>query len=552
MGQNKNIINELGERLKGEVSTDAATLERYSHDASLFEIKPALVAFPKDTDDVCRLVKYVADNKADQPELSLTGRSGGTDMSGGAVNDSVVVAFERYFKNIGQVEGDRISVQPGVYYHDFEPVTLAVGKLMPSYPASREICMIGGIVSNNSGGEKSLVYGKTDRYVSSLKMVLRDGQEHTFKPLSKSELAQKMSEQTLEGELYSGIYQIVNSNQERLKKSKPKVSKNSTGYNLWDVWDGQTFDITKVIVGSQGTLGLLTEVTFSLVPAKPLSGMVVAFLPKLENLGTIINTVLPLNPTSLESFDEHTLKFAFRFFFSFRQTLGWKRFILLGLSFIPVLRHLLRYLPGLPKIILLCEFEGDDQSEIETKITRLQTAMGKLGIETQRAENRHQEEKFWIMRRESFNLLRKNVKRKHTAPFIDDLIVPPACLPQFLPRLTEILERYQLLYTIAGHMGDGNFHIIPLMDLADPKERAKIPKVLREVTELVLEYEGSLSGEHNDGLIRGPYLSLMYDQEMMKLFGEVKTLFDPQNIFNPHKKVTATWEYTEAHMRQKF
>jgi FAD/FMN-containing dehydrogenase len=213
---------------------------------------------------------------------------------------------------------------------------------------------------------------------------------------------------------------------------------------------------------------------------------------------------------------------------------------------------LLSYLPHWPKIILLIEFEGERQSQIDAQIQAVKREMEAMGIEVQLAENKHQEEKFWVMRRESFNLLRKNVRKKHTAPFIDDLIVPPASLPEFLPRLTEIMERYRLMYTVAGHMGDGNFHIIPLMDLADPKERAKIKPCLHEVTELVLEYGGSLSGEHNDGLIRGPFLEQMYSPEMMALFRQIKRIFDPDDIFNPHKKVTADWDYSEARMRKSF
>lgn len=552
MSGNDSLPEQLKSIIKGDVEADITTTDFYSHDASLFEIQPTAVVFPKNIDDVIQLVKYVTRHKTDQPNLSLTARSGGTDMSGGAINDSVVVAFERYINHIDPVQHNSVTVQPGVYYRDFELHTLARGLLLPSYPASREICMIGGMVANNAGGEKSLVYGKTDRYVAGLKVVLRDGNEYLVKPLNQLELKKKIAQKDFEGELYKKIFNLVSEQQSVIRASRPRVSKNSTGYNLWEVWDGNTFDMTKLIVGSQGTLGVITEVTFQLVPAQPLSGMIVAFLPKIDNLGQVINTILPLKPTSLESFDEHTLRFAFRFFFSFRQTLGWKRFILLGLSYIPVLRHLLRYLPNLPKIVLLCEFEGNKQSTIDGKIKQLQLAMAKLGIETQLANNKHQEEKFWIMRRESFNLLRKNVKRKHTAPFIDDLVVPPAVLPEFLPLLTQILERHHLLYTVAGHMGDGNFHIIPLMDLTDPIERAKIPVVLKEVTALILKYEGSLSGEHNDGLIRGPFLAQMYQPEMMALFGKIKEIFDPQNIFNPHKKTTATWEYSEKHMRKHF
>lgn len=543
----------IAKLIKGEAESNSEILESYSHDASLFEIKPEVVVFPKDSSDICALVRHVRENKSKQPTLSLTARSGGTDMSGGAINDSIVIAFERYFTRIGKVMNENeITVQPGVYYRDFEPKTLEHSLLMPSYPASRELCMIGGMVANNAGGEKSLIYGKTDKFVKQVKIVLADGEEHTFGALSKPELEEKLKAQSFEGDLYCAIYTMVTQNAELIRKSKPKVSKNSTGYNIWDVWDGQTFDITKLIVGSQGTLGIITEVTFKLVPAKPLSGMMVVFLPSLKGLGDIINALLPLHPSSMESFDDHTLKFAFRFFYSFRKTLGWKKFILLGVSFIPVLNKLLRYLPHFPKIVMLVEFESNSQEEIDHKMEEVRSNLAPFDVETQMARDKHHEEKFWTIRRESFNLLRKNIKRKHTAPFIDDLIVPPNTLPDFFPELTEIIERYKLLYTIAGHMGDGNFHIIPLMDLSDRTQREKIPLVLDEVTSLVLKYGGSLSGEHNDGLIRGPFLNKMYSPEIMDIFRQIKKLFDPQNIFNPHKKVTSDWNYSKQHIRQHF
>lgn len=552
MQPSKTVADQLQQSIKGDVETDDRSLEFYSHDASLFELKPNAVVFPKDSEDICKLVDFVVRNKAQHPNLSLTGRSGGTDMSGGAINDSIVVAYERYFTGVGDIEHDQVAVQPGVYYREFEPRTLAKGLIFPSYPASRDLCMMGGIIANDAGGEKSLVYGKTHDYVTEVKIVLRDGKEHTFRPIDTQQLEKKLREEGIEGDLYRSIYKLVTENKDLLQRSRPQVSKNSTAYNLWDVWNGETFDITKVLVGSQGTLGLITEATFRLVPAKSLSGMLVAFLPSLKNLGEIINAILPLKPTSLESFDDHTLLFAFRFFFSFRKTLGWKKFIMLGLSFIPVLRKLLRYLPHVPKIILLIEFEGDDQVEIDRKIAEAEQRLEAMKIETQQAHDKKHEEKFWTMRRESFNLLRKNVKRKHTAPFIDDLIVPPAALPEFLPKLTQIMERYNFLYTVAGHMGDGNFHIIPLMDLTIQSEREKIYPALEEVTDLVLKYNGSLSGEHNDGMVRGPMLERMYGPEMMEIFKQVKRSFDPNNIFNPHKKTDATLEFSKQHVRDHF
>lgn len=160
--------------------------------------------------------------------------------------------------------------------------------------------------------------------------------------------------------------------------------------------------------------------------------------------------------------------------------------------------------------------------------------------------------KFWLMRRESFSLLRSKVKDKHTAPFIDDFIVPPARLSEFLPQLRVIIKKYNLLATVAGHMGDGNFHVIPLMKIEDPKERAKLEPAMKEVNTLVIQYGGSVSGEHNDGMIRGPWLAQMYSPSVLGYMREIKDLYDPQNIFNPKKKTDATWDYSFAHIRQHF
>jgi FAD/FMN-containing dehydrogenase len=546
----------LTSKLAGIVGQDNVVagedISSYWHDASIFELKPQMVVYPKDAVDICQIVKEVASRKKNEPELSVTARSGGTDMSGGAVNDSLLLDMTKHFTHIGPISS-AVTVQPGVYYRDFEKQTLKSNKLLPSYPASREICTVGGMIANNSGGEKSLVYGKTAKYVRSVSIVLRDGKEHTLRPLSGEKLEKKLAEKSLEGDIFRQLHKLLSDNQQALVKSRPKVSKNSTGYNVWDAWDGTNLDPTKLVVGSQGTLGVITEAELALVDAQPASGMLVLFLPDLHNLGRVISSLLPLKPTSMESFDEHTLQFAFRFFLSFRHTLGLKKFILLGLSFIPLLKNLLRYLPGLPKLVVLVEFEGKDQPEVDKKVAAARHVTDSLDIESHVAADKKLEEKFWLIRRESFNLLRKNVRKNlHTAPFIDDVIVPPAAVEAFLPKLTDILEKYDLLYTIAGHVGDGNFHIIPLMDLAKPAERDKIPKVLREVTELVLGYGGSLSGEHNDGLIRGPFMAEMFDEKTMRVQNQVKQIFDPDNLFNPHKKTDADWQFSSQHIRKKF
>lgn len=547
-----NLKTEIAKVVRGEVEDSEIIKETFSHDASLFEVRPEIVLSPLDSADVMAAVRFVTKQRQALPGLSITARSAGTDMSGGAVGESIVLNMARHFTNIAAVTPRAAQVQPGVPYRDFEPRTLKYQALMPSFPASRELCTVGGMVANNSGGEMSLRYGKTIDYVTKLSVVLADGNEYSIRPLNKAELDAKMAQKNYEGELYAKVFDLVDRHYDAIKAAKPHVSKNSTGYNLWDIWDRDTgiFDLTKAFVGSQGTLGIITDIHFRLVPKDPYSGVLVCFLKGTDQLGEIINTVLKRQPLSFESFDNYTLGLSIKFFPYFRHSLGWWGLIKLAFSLIPDALILLK---GIPKLVLLVEFSGDSQATVDEQIHRMHEDLRPYRV--QAIEENATPQKAWkfrIMRRESFNLLRKKVKDKHTAPFIDDLVVPPHHLPTFLPQLRAIINKYKLLATVAGHMGDGNFHIIPLMKIEDPKERAKLRPAMQEVNKLVLKYGGSLSGEHNDGLIRGPWLQEMYGRKVLNYFKTLKNSFDPDNIFNPHKKTDADWDYTMSHIRDKF
>ncbi|HUY85128.1 MAG TPA: FAD-binding oxidoreductase [Candidatus Dormibacteraeota bacterium] len=541
---------------QGELDDSPATLDLYSHDASMFELRPTLVVKPRDAADVEKLVKLVADKKPDKPSLSLTARSAGTCMSGGAINDSIIVDFRAHFTKIEKITANSAQAQPGVLYRDLEPQTLKHGALMPTYPASRDLASIGGMVNNNSGGEKSLEFGKTEDFVTELNVVFADGMERVVKPLKKAELDKKMKQKDFEGQVYRELFELVDKHYDQIKAAKPHVTKNSTGYNLWDVWgrQKQIFDLTKLIVGAQGTLGFVTDIHFRLVPARPHSGLLVLFMKDIDDLGEVIPKVLESKPATFEAFDDQTLWLSIRFMPSFLKLLGWKRFIHLLITLIPDGLQLLR---GIPKLILMIEFNGNTEEEVRHQIHNLHGELKKHraryeinGFEEDPTEGKS--EKFWLMRRYSFQLLRSKVHDKHTAPFIDDFVVPPEHLTAFLPQLRRIIKKYKLFATLAGHMGDGNFHVIPLMKLEDPADRRKLLPAMKEVNNLVLKYGGSLSGEHNDGLVRGPWLKMMYGEEMLKIFKDAKRIMDPQDIFNPHKKADADWEYSFSHIRDHF
>ncbi len=553
------LRDELQKVVEGEVVDDEKTLEEYSKGYSIFQVKPRVIVFPKDEQDVKKLVLFV--QKHPKKKLSITARSAGTDMSGGCLGESIIMDFSRHMNKLrevgnelikGEVKGYAI-VQPGMYYRDFEKETLKKNLLFPSYPASKDICAIGGIVSNNSGGEKSLTFGKTEDYVLEYKMILADGKEHVFRPLGKSELARKLKFKGFEGDIYRKLYQLVVDNFDVLQKAKPDVSKNSAGYALWNVWDGKTFNIPKLIVGAQGTLGITTEVKLRLIEPKKHSALLVIFLKDLQPLGKLVEKVLEKKPESFESYDDQTLKLALRFLPDFVKLLGAKNMLSLAFQFFPEVKMLLS--GGLPNLILLAEFTGDSEKAVRVKAKEAREYIREFGVRSRITKNAREVEKYFSIRRKSFSLLHNHAKGLFAAPFVDDVVVKPEYLPEFLPKLNALIEPYhkqkKLIYTIAGHAGDGNFHVIPLMDLSKPDVRAVIPELTPKVHKLVLKYKGSITGEHNDGLMRTPYLKEMYGPKVYKLFEEIKHIFDPQNIFNPGKKVGGSLAYSTKHIIQK-
>ncbi|MES2224954.1 MAG: FAD-binding oxidoreductase [Patescibacteria group bacterium] len=541
-------VSDLQKHVHGEVMADEPTLIKYSRDASLFEVRPEAVVFPKDTADVQAIVQYIAAHKEQDPSLSITARSAGTDMSGGPLNESLIMDFTKYMHTLVSVDDNRGIAQPGVFYRDFEKETLKRNRLMPAYTASKELNAIGGMVANNSGGEKSIKYGKTENYVLRQKVVFSDGNEYEVQPLNKEELAAKMAQGDFEGNVYKQLYDLIELHYDAIQAARPNVTKNSAGYYLWNVWNRETgiFDPNKVLVGSQGTLALSTEIELGLVPVPKHSKMVVMYLPTIARLGEVVDTVMRYKPESFESYDDYSMKLAIKFSFDFFSQLGFWGAIKLGIQFIPDLWQVI--IGGVPKLILMAEVTGDDEAEVLARANAIKAAVKPFKYSTHVARSAAEVEKYWKIRRESFNLLRKHVQGKQTAPFIDDIIVDPHKMPEFLPQLQAILDQYKLVYTIAGHAGNGNFHIIPLMDLNNPISSDIILDLSKKVYTLVTAYKGSITAEHNDGIIRTPFLSYMYSPEIIQLFAKVKDIFDPLHIFNPGKKVGGSFEYIGTHL----
>ncbi len=585
---------EIQKFFKGEVDDSNETLFKYSHDASLLEVRPKVVVYPLDSEDVRNLVTWVSVHQSKYPGLSITARCAGTDMSGGAIGESIIMDFTRHMnkllggplplenfskkKAVKNYSGNYplvpsyITVQPGMFYRDFEKITLEKGLILPCYTASKSLNAVGGMFGNNSAGERTLKYGKTEDYILETKVVFADGVERVVKSFPMSEISKQE-------EIYTKVNNLIKENEDEIKRAKPNVHKNSAGYYIWNVISqssqnfrkyalgdtGQgthfsenlansgpeTFDLNKLLVGSQGTLGIATEITFRLIPDNKHSKLVAIFMKELAPLGRLVDELLTLNPETLETYDDKTMRLAVKFFPDFLKNKGVFGMLKLMWSFLPEFFMLLT--GGFPKLILLVEFAGNDDKLIDEKCIQLVEKIKHFKLKTHITKSEAEANKYWDIRRESFALLRKHVKGKRTAPFIDDIIVRPEFLPKFIPELNAILDTYKLTYTIAGHAGDGNFHIIPLMDFSRPDTAKIILELGDKVYDLVMKYQGSITAEHNDGIIRTPYLEKMYGARIVQIFKQIKQIFDPKNIFNPGKKIPTvsmggTREYIATHI----
>lgn len=545
---------EIQKIIKGGVEDSDEILSKYSHDASIFEIRPKFVIFPKDSEDVQSIVKWVNENKEKYPELSITARCAGTDMSGGAIGESIILDFTKHMNKLISFTGDSITVQPGMFYRDFEKITLEKGLILPCYTASKSLNAMGGMYGNNSAGERTLKYGKTEDYVLGSKIVFADGVERNIAKTLLSDIAQQ-------DEYTKKIFELIKNNEEIIQKAKPKVSKNSAGYYLWNVVRPANkipnlvsvlppiFDLNKLFVGSQGTLGIATEITFKLVPVQKYSKLVAVFMNDLAPLGKLVDEILPFDPETIEAYDDKTMKLAVKFFPDFLKSKGLWGMIKFMWSFLPELGMMIT--GGFPKLILLVEFAGKDDTDVQKQCVQFKEKIKHFELKTHITRSASEANKYWDIRRESFNLLRKHVAGKRTAPFIDDIIVRPEFLPKFIPELNTILGQYDITYTIAGHAGDGNFHIIPLMDFNKKNTSEIILELSDKVYDLVLSYGGSITAEHNDGIIRTPYLEKMYGTKIYDLFKQVKNIFDPKNILNPGKKVNGSKDYVSTHLAKQ-
>lgn len=529
------VASYLQEHVTGEVMTAPNVRKYFSTDGGVFEQMPSLVVYPKNTNDVRKVTRFTWQLAEKGHVLPITARGRGSDQGGAAIGKGIVMVFPAHMKRILELDTKQrlARVQPGVNFRAFQDSMHTHGLFLPPYPSSIDFATLGGAIANNTAGEKTVKYGAMRRYVESVEVVLANGELIQTGRISKRELNRKKGQTNFEGEVYRQLDGVITDNWDLIQQyaGTPEVSKNSAGYAVADVKlkDG-SFDLTPLFVGSQGTLGVVTEAILRLEPLNPHTTLFAAYFTDIHAANSAVPELLKLEPSALEMVDSHLLEFIAR--------INPGR-----------LKGLVD--PPYPAIVLLAEFD-DHGSKQKAKAKKAEKILSQLTERYARTDDLDEQDRLWSIRHSAAEVITHVEGTSKALPIIEDGVVPRKHFQDFIAQIYALFEKYHLDVAVWGHAGDANLHLQPFLDLAKLGDRQKVFKIMDEYYDMVLKMGGSPTGEHNDGRLRAPYLPLVYGAEMYKLFREVKRIFDPFNTLNPGVKIDVRKEDIAPLLRHEY
>lgn len=539
------LLREAG--FTGGISTNKKDLEKYSTDESIFCIKPQIVLQPRSQRDIEIAVRVLNANTKQFPTLSLTPRAAGTGLSGGSLTDSIVIdvcTFMNHIEAPHAIRGNTtITCEPGAMWRTVEKILKKQGRYLPPYPASKDLCSIGGSIANNAAGPNSLRHGHCADWVASMEVVLYDGHTYTLRPLSYKEYKELSQQDNALGHILRNVFALIEKHEDYIHEHKPKTKKNNAGYALWDVLSTSvagfkrgrgTFDLTRLMSGSQGTIGILTSVTLKTLPIETNTKLVMIPAFNAAEAGKFIETTLKYDPLNIELFDGLTYDLAMRNPSFFKGRISTKHYCQVLLSMYTM--YHVRFVRQIPEFMLLITF---DQKNLKNR--KVQSIVSRLCSEfhcaAREVTSEAETEMLWQIRRASYSLSKFQDRKKRPAAFLEDMTVPPECFSKFFVEIKKLLQKYNVRAAIHGHGGNGHLHFYPLLDFTEKNTTRLVEKMSEEFFAVAMKYGGSICGEHNDGIIRTPHLHKVFSKKMIHLFEQLEELFDPLDIFNPGKKV---------------
>ena len=523
----------LGERLtretRGEVHVDRGTRMLYATDASLYQIEPVGVFLPRTAEDVAAAVRIAAEE-----HVPVVPRGAATSLSGQTIGPAVIVDFSKYLNRIGVVDRDAMTVrvEPGVVLDQLNAHLKPLGLMFGPDVSTSDRATLGGMIGNNSAGARSLRYGKTVDHVRSVEVVLSDGTPATFGPLGPSELDAACARPDLLGRVHRTVRDTVAGHREAIAARFPRILRRVSGYNLDEFVPGLParaqgwvdepwrFNLAKLIVGAEGTLAVVRAAELKLVPIPKAQGLVVLSFATIPAALDRLAEILATGPVSVEMLDRMILDLA---------------------ASNPLYAKKLTFAEGRPAAVLAAQFYCDSDDELAARTEDLATLFegrpGVLGV--QKCLTASSRDDFWKVRKAGFSLLMAMVGDAKPVAFVEDTAVSPEKLPAFYERFFTIVARHDLMAACYGHADVGCLHIRPILNVKTSDGVESLRSIAREVSDLVLEFGGAMSGEHGDGLARSLWNSKLFGSEVYGCFEAVKCAFDPEDRMNPGKVVAS-------------
>ena len=528
------LEQQLSNTLAGEVRFDLYSKALYSTDASLYQIQPIGVVIPKDSQDVIKTVQIAAARN-----IPILPRGGGTSLAGQSVGKAIVLDMSKYMNQLLEVNvAERWArVQPGIVLDELNHKLKPHGLMYAPDVATSSRANVGGTIGNNSAGSHSLIYGKTIDHVMSLDLVLSNADEITASPISIAELETKKQCNTLEANIYRELCRVCADNEDEIRKRYPRILRRVAGYNLDEFIpnagskevtpyrrDGcdadHPFSLTKILVGSEGTLATTLEATINLVPIPKLTALCVVHFESLVGSMEAMQPILECNPTAVELIDKTILDMA-------RGSLEFSR--------------LTTFIQGEPAALLAVEFYGETQAELESQLDRLEKTLKSTGFGYAfvRCFTSEEKSRVWETRKAGLGLLMGMKGDAKPVGFVEDAAVPIENLPEYVRRFDEIVTSHDTTAAYYAHASVGLLHNRPIVNLKSETDIQKMHDIASEVRDLLMELDGAMSGEHGDGLVRSEWIESMFGPQIYQALAEVKKAFDPNGIMNPGKIVDA-------------
>jgi FAD/FMN-containing dehydrogenase/Fe-S oxidoreductase len=505
--------------LDGDVRFDAVSRALYSTDASVYQIQPAGVVLPKSRADLVRVV-----NACRRHHCPITMRGGGTSQAGQAIGAGLIVDTSKHFNRILEVNpAERWArIEPGIVLDDLNAALAPHRLRFAPDISSASRATVGGMIANNSAGARSVVYGKTIDHVLDLHVVLADGSVAWFRPVAGRELEQLSTGTTAEAACYREVRRLAREHAAEIERRYPKVLRRVGGYNLDAFVDaGKPVNLSKLIVGSEGTLGIVVEAKVQLVPLPAAKAVLaIQFDDLLDALGAT-PLILRHKPSAIEVMDA----------------------FILNHTRMNAELHRLRqtFVEGEPAALLCVEFYGESRDALVPRLAALEADVRTLGVSVRfhRAIEPAAQQAIWHVREAALGLSMSMKGDAKALSFVEDAAVPPDRLRDYIRDLLALVKRHGTEAGVYAHASVGCLHVRPVVDLKTDAGVRTFESIASGVADLVLEYGGALSGEHGDGLVRSPFLERMFGPALYGAFREIKRTFDPDGLFNPGKIVDA-------------